>query len=80
MLIADSRLLIAKEGRPSTMGELTDYRWDAKATALGIERPLKQNDHGADALRYAVSTLWSSICALSISSSNAEITKKLRLY
>jgi len=58
-LMADERLLIAREACPYTMQELTDYRWDSKAAATGVERPLKQNDHNADALRYAVSTLWS---------------------
>ncbi|HZY75391.1 MAG TPA: phage terminase large subunit, partial [Jatrophihabitantaceae bacterium] len=41
--------------------ELPSYSWDDKATAKGIDAPVKINDHAADALRYAVTTtesLW----------------------
>ncbi|MFD8072165.1 PBSX family phage terminase large subunit [Streptomyces sp. NPDC059718] len=36
--------------------EIDGYVWDPKATARGEDAPLKQNDHGVDALRYAVKT------------------------
>lgn len=74
--MADGRLLIAREGCPGTVEELTDYRWDPKATAMGVERPLKQNDHGADALRYAVATLWPRVTL----NESAEIRDRIRLY
>ena len=32
--------------------ELQSYAWDDKAQAQGEDKPLKQNDHGPDALRY----------------------------
>lgn len=41
--------------------ELPSYSWDDKATAKGIDAPVKINDHAADALRYVVATtesLW----------------------
>ena len=38
------------------VAELSDYRWDPDAAAAGIDKPLKERDHGPDALRYA---LWS---------------------
>lgn len=43
------------------IGELCSYVWDSKAAAMGVERPVKNLDHGPDALRYYVNTclpLW----------------------
>ncbi len=77
--MAGRRLIIARESCPGTLVELTDYRWDAKTTAMGVERPLKQRDHGADALRWAVSTLWPRIGVLSVSREDSDIAGKLRL-
>ncbi|MFD0210822.1 PBSX family phage terminase large subunit [Streptomyces hirsutus] len=36
--------------------EIDGYVWDPKATERGEDAPLKQNDHGVDALRYAIKT------------------------
>ena len=36
--------------------ELRSYVWDAKAQEKGEEKPVKQLDHGPDALRYYVMT------------------------
>ena len=36
--------------------EISGYVWDDDAAKLGIDQPLKENDHGVDALRYAVKT------------------------
>ncbi|MFC8697724.1 phage terminase large subunit family protein [Streptomyces parvus] len=36
--------------------EIDGYVWDPKATERGEDAQLKQNDHGVDALRYAVKT------------------------
>lgn len=36
------------------LSELPSYAWDDKAAALGEDKPLKINDHSADALRYAL--------------------------
>lgn len=60
-MLANGRILIDREGCSATAAELEAYRWDSKAAAMGVERPLKQGDHGADALRYAVSTLWARL-------------------
>lgn len=41
--------------------EMDSYTWDPKAALGGQDAPLKQNDHGVDALRYALRTtrlLW----------------------
>lgn len=34
--------------------EFQSYVWDSKSYKTGIDRPLKENDHALDALRYAV--------------------------
>ena len=41
----------------NTIRELEAYVWDEKASARGEDRPLKENDHCADALRYFVQTV-----------------------
>lgn len=40
----------------NTIREIEGYVWDPKASAKGIDAPLKQNDHACDALRYAVAS------------------------
>jgi len=56
-LFAGRRLMIHRERCAGLIGELQSYVWDTKATQnLGIERPVKQQDHGPDALRYYVNT------------------------
>ena len=39
------------------LAELESYRWDSKAALRGEEKPLKENDHSLDALRYMVNHL-----------------------
>ena len=34
--------------------EMQGYVWDVKSYKTGIEKPLKENDHACDALRYAI--------------------------
>lgn len=36
------------------LGELPGYAWDEKAAERGEDKPLKADDHSADALRYAL--------------------------
>ena len=38
--------------------ELGTYEYDKKSIEKGKEVPVKENDHGVDALRYAVMTAW----------------------
>lgn len=38
------------------IGELQSYVWDTKAAMMGVERPLKVQDHAPDALRYYANT------------------------
>ena len=38
-----------------TLGEIPSYVWDTKyAASCGEDRPLKENDHCCDAMRYGV--------------------------
>lgn len=51
---------LADAGRPtSTAEEMSGYVWAVKPGAAGglKEQPLKENDHGADALRYVVAAV-----------------------
>ena len=50
-----------------TYRELEGYAWDPKASERGLDAPLKEDDHGPDALRYAVMAMrrfWRSWIAL----------------
>ncbi|HEX6940988.1 MAG TPA: hypothetical protein VF158_16335, partial [Longimicrobiales bacterium] len=47
-------LLIRRDTCPRLVAEVSGYVWDAKAQARGEDKPLKQNDHAVDALRYGV--------------------------
>lgn len=38
------------------IGEIPGYAWDEDASAKGEDKPIKLNDHGCDALRYAIKT------------------------
>jgi hypothetical protein len=56
-LMALDRLRI----HPSCEGlleEIPGYGWDETAAARGEEKPVKENDHSADSLRYLCRSLW----------------------
>lgn len=55
-LLASRRILI-KESCTGLIDELCTYMWDDKAALHGEERPVKQQDHGPDALRYYINSL-----------------------
>ncbi len=40
----------------NTIREIETYVWDDKKAKLGIDAPLKKNDHSCDALRYSISS------------------------
>jgi phage terminase, large subunit, PBSX family len=49
------------------IAEIPGYSWDPKATAQGRDEPIKVNDHGVDATRYALKTThfsWRNTVAL----------------
>jgi PBSX family phage terminase large subunit len=54
-LLSNDQLRISR-ACPHLIGELAGYSWDAAAQKLGEDKPLKVNDHGADALRYGLYT------------------------
>jgi PBSX family phage terminase large subunit len=69
-LLTQGRLLIARPKGPDLPGcagileEVTEYRWDPKATEKGEDAPIKKADHSMDAMRYAVRSSkpqWSAI-------------------
>jgi len=37
--------------------EFASYIWDEKAVKHGEDKPIKENDHGLDALRYLIKTI-----------------------
>jgi PBSX family phage terminase large subunit len=55
-MFADDILWICEDCE-HTIEELGIYSWDSKAQERGEDKPLKENDHCCDALRYAIYTL-----------------------
>ena len=49
--------LLFTPGCVNTIGEFGIYCWDEKAVEQGEDKPLKENDHAMDAVRYFVRTL-----------------------
>lgn len=54
-LLATDRLIVAEECT-ELIDKIPGYVWDDKATARGVDAPVKENDDEVDALRYAVYT------------------------
>ncbi|QRX90864.1 hypothetical protein [Streptomyces noursei] len=50
----DSGLLRVHSSCSGLLSELPGYAWDPAASDRGEDRPIKRDDHSADALRYAV--------------------------
>lgn len=53
--------LLVHESAQGLIDELPGYSWDDKAAERGEDKPIKENDHSVDALRYGVRTteaLW----------------------
>lgn len=51
------REILINEKCTGLLDEISTYTWDDKAAQKGDERPVKQNDHAPDALRYFVNEL-----------------------
>lgn len=49
----NNNLFISRECQ-SLIDELHSYSWDTKKAQIGIDAPIKVNDHGCDALRYGL--------------------------
>lgn len=56
-LIQRRKLLIHRQRCKPLLGEMGTYLWDEKACQRGEDKPLKERDHGPDALRYFVNSL-----------------------
>ena len=52
-----ARRLLVNKACTGLLDEFGLYRWDDKAALLGVEKPVKENDHAMDALRYFVNSL-----------------------
>lgn len=52
-LFENNRLFV-HEGCIETLRELSSYVWDEKAQQRGEDKPIKENDHCLDGLRYAI--------------------------
>lgn len=55
-LLQRRKILINKSCAP-LLGEMGTYLWDEKSCKLGVDKPLKESDHGPDALRYFINSL-----------------------
>lgn len=55
-LLQMNELLFTKDCT-NTIAEFGAYRWDDKAAEHGEDKPIKQDDHAMDAVRYFVSTI-----------------------
>ena len=55
--LLQTRRLLINENCAGLLDEIGTYIWDEKASMRGEERPVKERDHGPDALRYFVNSL-----------------------
>ena len=53
-LLSTGHIKINKDNCPNLISEIGLYIWDSPKGERGQEKPLKQNDHALDALRYLV--------------------------
>ena len=56
-MISQRKIKMVRSKCRRTIGDITSYIWDEKAAERGEEKPVKTNDHGADAIRYFVKTI-----------------------
>lgn len=56
-LFAQKRIAINRKQCADLIDEVGVYAWDRKASERGEEKPVKEKDHGPDALRYYVNSL-----------------------
>lgn len=54
--LAEGWIRISRSGCPRLLDEIGSYRWSPKASASGLDAPVKEDDHAADAMRYGVFT------------------------
>lgn len=56
-LIYAGNLKINRSKCAVLLGEMGTYLWDEKSCKMGVDKPLKERDHGPDALRYFCNSL-----------------------
>ena len=56
-MLLNLEMLIFSSSCTETIKEFASYIWDEKAAEHGEDKPVKQHDHGCDAVRYFVSTV-----------------------
>ena len=56
-LLALGRIRINRDRCPGLIDELYSYVWDERAALIGEDKPVKDRDHGCDALRYRINAL-----------------------
>lgn len=56
-MIMKRKLRVHRRNCPNFLKERASYIWDEKAVDRGDEKPLKQNDHAMDDIRYFVKTI-----------------------
>ncbi|SMB97804.1 phage terminase, large subunit, PBSX family [Thermanaeromonas toyohensis ToBE] len=56
--LSQKRLFVYRKKCPNLLREFTTYVWDTQAQKRGEDRPLKQNDHALDSLRYVLHTIF----------------------
>ena len=57
LFLSQNRLKISKNC-PNLIREIQGYVWDDKKALLGIDAPIKKDDHLLDALRYMIYTIF----------------------
>lgn len=55
-MLNEEKIMFSKDCT-NTLKEFSAYIWDAKAIERGEDKPIKQNDHAMDAVRYFVYTI-----------------------
>lgn len=65
--LPQKRLFVYRERCSNLLREFTAYVWDPQAQKRGEDRPLKQNDHALDALRYVVHTVFGRLAPRALS-------------
>ena len=56
--LGEVRIHIVARKCPNLLNEFASYIWDSKAQERGEDKPVKENDHALDALRYLLQTLF----------------------
>jgi PBSX family phage terminase large subunit len=56
-MLQAKKLRVNKTKCPNLVREFSAYIWDAKASERGVERPVKESDHGLDDIRYYCKTI-----------------------